>query len=71
MDDMNGRAAIAAVAGVLGIALYVALVVIMADLVLPLHWAIVLLFFLATGTLWAWPALLLVRWALARPEPRS
>ncbi len=65
------RGAVAGVAGVAGFAAYVVLVVIMADLVLPLHWAVVALFFLAAGTLWAWPALRLLRWALAAPEPHS
>lgn len=68
---MRGRAALAATAGMAGFALYVVLVVIVADLVLPLHWAIVLLFFLAAGTLWTWPALRLLRWALAAPQPHS
>jgi hypothetical protein len=68
---VNGRAVVGAVVGAVGFALYVVLVVILADLVVPLHWAIVLLFFLAAGTLWAWPALRLLRWALAAPEPHS
>lgn len=68
---VTGRAVAAAGVGVAGFGAYIMLVVMLADLVLPLNWAIVLLFFLAAGTLWTWPALRLLRWAMAAPEPRS
>jgi len=57
------RSALAALLGGAGFLLYVALVVALADHVLPLHWLAGLLYFAAAGVAWVPPAAWLMRWA--------
>ncbi|HEY4252232.1 MAG TPA: DUF2842 domain-containing protein [Roseomonas sp.] len=57
------RIAIASIAGILGFLLYVAAVLILADLVLHLHWTLQIAFFALAGIVWAWPAKWLMFWA--------
>ncbi len=58
------RGPIALAAGIIGFVAYVALVVALADHVIPLHWAVGLAYYLVAGLAWTWPAMHLVRWAL-------
>ena len=46
-----------------GFTAYVATVVALADHVLRLHWTVQALYFVITGTVWAWPARALMFWA--------
>ena len=65
----RGRKAIGLLAFLAGIAVYVSLAIVVADL-LPDHWALDLLYFAVAGTLWVWPAARLVRWMQALDEIR-
>lgn len=56
------RPIIALLAGVLGFAVYVAVVVMLADWVLQLHWTLQLAYFLAAGLAWVPPARRLMFW---------
>jgi uncharacterized membrane protein len=58
------RSGWASIIGVAGFVAYVAGVVWLGDLVIPLHWTVGVLYFTAAGLLWTWPAVLLMRWAL-------
>jgi hypothetical protein len=62
------RIAIASLAGVAGFLAYVWIVVILADHVLPLHWLVELVYFIAAGILWVWPAKWLMVWAARGPR---
>lgn len=57
------RPAIATVVGLVGFLVYVAVVVALADAVIPTHWALVAAYFLVAGFAWTWPALRLIKWA--------
>jgi hypothetical protein len=56
------RPILALLAGVFGFAFYVALVVVLADWVLTLHWTVQLAYFLAAGLAWVPPARRLMFW---------
>jgi len=57
------RSLIALVVFLVGFLLYVGLVVALADQVLGLHWTAELLYFVAAGIAWVWPARALMFWA--------
>jgi hypothetical protein len=57
------RKLIALLLGLAGFALYVGVVVALADHVLGWHWALQLAYFLLAGLAWAWPARVLMVWA--------
>jgi len=57
------RRLIALVLGLVGFALYVGAVVMLADHVVAAHWALQLAYFLVAGLAWAWPARALMLWA--------
>ena len=54
------RIPIAIIAGLVGFALYVATVMILADYVLAWHWTIQAVYFITAGTLWVFP----IRWLM-------
>lgn len=58
------RTSIALIAGLLGFLLYVAGVLVVADHVRGLHWALELAFFAVAGVAWVWPAKRLIVWAV-------
>ena len=58
------RSAIATVVGLVGFLAYVAVVVALADSVIPTHWSVVAIYFLVAGFAWTWPALRLIKWAV-------
>lgn len=58
------RNLIATLAGIGGFIAYVVVVLLVADHVRNLHWAIEFLFFAAAGILWVWPAKWLITWAV-------
>lgn len=60
------RPAIAALLGVSGFLAYVAVVVALADHVVPLHWLVQLLYYLVAGIAWVWPARALMFWGARR-----
>jgi Protein of unknown function (DUF2842) len=57
------RIAIAVPVGLLGFALYIGVVVALADHVLRGHWLLQVAYFLVTGIVWAFPARWLMFWA--------
>lgn len=63
----GNRKAIALAVALVGAAVYVWLVVTLADWVVELNWAVELLYFALVGVAWAWPAARLLRWAFAAP----
>jgi hypothetical protein len=63
LAPMSSRIGLAALIGVIGFLLYVGAAVALADLVLPLHWSLVALYFLVAGIAWALPARALMVWA--------
>jgi hypothetical protein len=61
-SDHMTRPIIALSAGLVGFAAYVALVVVLADFVLDLHWILQLAYFLVAGIAWAPAARRLMFW---------
>ncbi|WP_291295872.1 DUF2842 domain-containing protein [Elioraea sp.] len=59
------RAAIAWLAGIVGLALYLFAVLELAELATGHHWAIDLVYFAIAGIAWAFPAARLMRWVVA------
>jgi hypothetical protein len=57
------RITVATIAGLVGFTAYVVLVVTLADLVAPLHWAIQAAYFVVVGTIWVFPVRTLMYWA--------
>ncbi len=60
------RTPIAAVAGVLGLAIYIAVAVVLGDQVAHVHWAVQAAYFLIAGSLWVMPMRWLILWAAHR-----
>ena len=58
----NPRALIAVAVLLVGLAVYTAVVVTLADY-LPGHWAVEAIYALIMGLIWVWPAIVLFRWA--------
>ena len=58
------RGVIALAVGLAGFLAYLAVVVALADHVIPLHWTVGLAYYLVAGLAWAWPAMRLMRWGL-------
>jgi hypothetical protein len=56
------RAISALLLGLAGFALYVGVVVALADGVLAQHWLVQLAYFLGAGLVWVWPARALMFW---------
>ncbi len=57
--------------GLVGFFAYVAVMVSLADAVIPLHWAAAAAFYAVAGLVWAWPAAALLRWAAGPRRPRD
>lgn len=57
------RILFATIVGLIGFFAYIGGAVVLADLVMPLHWALQLAYFLIAGALWVVPAHFLVLWA--------
>lgn len=57
------RIPVAVTAGLLGMALYVGVVVALADHVVDRHWLVQALYFAIAGFAWTWPARWLMYWA--------
>jgi hypothetical protein len=57
------RIPIAIVAGLVGLALYIAAAMVLADDVLGWHWALAALYFVIAGSLWVLPMRWLMLWA--------
>jgi hypothetical protein len=60
---MSARIAIALLAGVLGLLLWLAAAVALADHVIGLHWVVQAAYFVLAGIAWAFPARALILWA--------
>ena len=58
------RILFATLVGFAGFLAYVGAVVVLADQVTKAHWLVQLLFFIAAGVLWAFPARWLMFWAV-------
>ena len=65
------RTVIAVPLGLLSFVLYVGVVVVLADSVVGLHWALQLPYFLVAGIAWAFPAKWLIVWAAHGGRPTS
>jgi len=52
--------------GLLGFTAYVIFVMIVADWVLTLHWAVQFLYFAITGIVWVFPAKRLIYWSAGK-----
>jgi hypothetical protein len=57
------RTFIAVIGGLLGLAAYVAIVLVLADSVLSWHWSLQALYFVMAGSLWVPPIRWLMLWA--------
>lgn len=60
------RILIAVLVFLAGFTAYIAVAVILADHVLPLHWTVQALYFVVAGIAWAWPARALLVWGARR-----
>jgi hypothetical protein len=60
------RILIAVLVFLTGFTAYIAVAIILADHVLPLHWTVQALYFVVAGIAWAWPARALMVWAARR-----
>ena len=60
------RPLIATIAGLLGFIAYVAAVLLIADTVLALHWAVQAVFFVIAGSLWVIPIRWLMYWSVGK-----
>ncbi len=60
------RVLVATVAGLVGLLLYVAAVLALADAAGPMQWAVQFLYFVVAGVLWVIPARWLMLWAARR-----
>ena len=58
------RSVIALAVGTAGFIAYIAVVVALGDHVIPLHWAVELVYYVVAGLAWVWPASRLMHWAL-------
>jgi hypothetical protein len=56
------RSTIATVAGLAGFGLYIAVAMIVADHVLPLHWTVQVAYFIIAGVAWVMPIRWLMLW---------
>lgn len=65
------RRTLALLVGLIGFLGYLAVVVSLADAVIPLHWAAGAVFYAVAGLAWAWPAAALLRWAAGPRRPRG
>lgn len=62
------RSTLATLLGLAGFLAYVVLVLLLADHVRGLHWALELVFFAVAGIVWVWPARALMFWAARGAE---
>jgi hypothetical protein len=60
------RGPLALLLGTIGFLAYIAIVVALADHVIPLHWLVELVYYVVAGLAWTWPAARLMRWGLGR-----
>jgi hypothetical protein len=58
------RPTLAVLLGLAGFLAYVVIVLLLADHVRGLHWAVELVFFAVAGIAWVWPARALIVWAV-------
>ena len=60
------RIPVAVLVFLVGFVAYVAVAVVLADVVLGLHWTVQALYFVVAGVAWAWPTRALMFWAARR-----
>lgn len=60
------RSTAALLIGLVGIAGYVLLVLILGDFILDQHWTLQLLYFGVAGIVWVWPAKRLIYWGAGK-----
>ncbi len=58
------RTPIAVVAGLVFFVVYIAIAMVLADVVLPMHWWIQIIYFVIAGALWVMPVRWLMLWAV-------
>ncbi len=58
------RTSIAIMAAIVGLLVYLVAVLAIADLVLPLHWAVQAVYFVLAGSLWVLPIRWLMYWSV-------
>lgn len=57
------RIPVAIAAGLVGLVVYLAVILELADIVLRWHWALQALYFVAVGTIWVFPIRWLMYWS--------
>lgn len=62
------RGKIALLAGVVGFIAYIAVVVAVGDFFVNRHWAIQIIYYTATGFVWVFPVIRLIKWAARVPH---
>ena len=58
------RSRLATLAGLIFVAVYFAVVLMLADALSPMQWAVQFAYFVVAGIAWVWPVLLLIKWAV-------
>lgn len=66
MQATMSRSTAAMLIGLVGIAGYVVLVLVLGDYALQWHWSLQLLYFGVAGIVWVWPAKWLIYWAAGK-----
>lgn len=60
------RIAIATIAGLVGMTVYIVAIMLMGDFIHSLHWAIQAIFFAVAGLVWVFPAKALMYWSVRK-----
>ena len=61
------RSRLALLAGLVFVCAYLAVVLIVADALAPMQWAVQFIYFVVAGIAWVWPVLLLIKWSVRAP----
>jgi len=62
------RGKLAFLIGVVGFIVYIGVVVALGDYVIPLHWALQMVYYVFFGIVWVIPAKRLIQWAASAPD---
>jgi len=62
------RGKLAFLIGVVGFFVYIGVVVVLGDFIIPLHWSLQLIYFVFFGIAWVVPAKRLIQWGARAPD---
>ena len=62
------RGKLAFLIGVVGFFVYIGVVVVLGDFIIPLHWSLQLIYFVFFGIAWVVPAKRLIQWGASAPD---